>query len=133
MLAAAGYPNGFAVKDVYRNAGDHPAVAQDIHADLKACSIEDQLVPVNQRNYYGKYLNSPSAASAASGTSASRAGTATTAARSSSRCSTAVTAGPLVDYGDYNNPAVKALIDKALAAPDQNTAATTGTRPTCRS
>jgi peptide/nickel transport system substrate-binding protein len=29
-----------------------------------------------------------------------------------------------VDYGDYNNPVVNALIDKALAAPDQSTAAT---------
>jgi ABC-type transport system substrate-binding protein len=98
MLSAAGYPNGLTIKDVYRNAGDHPAVAQDIQADLKACGITDKLVPVNQGDYYGKYLNSLSAPSAASGTSASPAGcptgTATTAARSSSRCSTGATTAP---------------------------------------
>jgi len=37
MLAAAGYPHGITVKDVYRNAGNHPAVAQAIQADLSKC------------------------------------------------------------------------------------------------
>jgi peptide/nickel transport system substrate-binding protein len=129
MLAAAGYPNGFTIKDVYRNAGDHPAVAQDIQADLKACGITDKLVPVNQGDYYGKYLNSPSAAQRGVW-DISEPGWVPDWYGNNGRAIIEPlfdgrTYGPnSVDYGDYNNPAVNALIDKALAAPDQSTAAT---------
>ena len=129
MLAAAGYPNGFTIKDVYRNAGNHPAVAQDIQADLKACGIKDQLVPVNQGDYYGKYLNSPSAAQRGVW-DISEPGWVPDWYGNNGRAIIEPlfdgrNYGPnSVDYGDYNNPAVNALIDKALAAPDQNTAAT---------
>ena len=64
MLAAAGYPNGLTLNDVYRNAGNHPAVAQSVQADLKKCGITVKLVPVNQADYYGKYLSSPDARAA---------------------------------------------------------------------
>ena len=129
MLAAAGYPNGFTIKDVYRNAGDHPAVAQDIQADLKACGITDKLIPVNQGDYYGKYLNSPSAAQRGVW-DISEPGWVPDWYGNNGRAIVEPlfdgrNYGPnSVDYGDYNNPAVNALIDKALAAPDQNTAAT---------
>ena len=129
MLAAAGYPNGFTMKDVYRNAGDHPAVAQDIQADLKACGITDQLIPVNQGDYYGKYLNSPSAAQRGVW-DISEPGWVPDWYGNNGRAIIEPlfdgrNYGPnSVDYGDYDNPAVNALIDKALAAPDQNTAAT---------
>jgi len=129
MLAAAGYPNGFTIKDVYRNAGNHPAVAQDIQADLKACGITDKLVPVNQGDYYGKYLNSPSAAQRGVW-DISEPGWVPDWYGNNGRAIIEPlfdgrNYGPnSVDYGDYNNPAVNALIDKALAAPDQNTAAT---------
>jgi len=129
MLAAAGYPNGFTIKDVYRNAGDHPAVAQDIQADLKACGITDKLIPVNQGDYYGKYLNSPSAAQRGVW-DISEPGWVPDWYGNNGRAIIEPlfdgrNYGPnSVDYGDYNNPAVNALIDKALAAPDQNTAAT---------
>ncbi|MET0491608.1 MAG: ABC transporter substrate-binding protein [Actinoplanes sp.] len=129
MLAAAGYPNGFTITDVYRNAGNHPAVAQDIQADLKACGITDKLVPVNQGDYYGKYLNSPSAAQRGVWDITEPGwvpdwygnnGRAIIEPLFDGR-----NYGPnSVDYGDYNNASVNALIDKALAAPDQNTAAT---------
>lgn len=128
MLAAAGYPNGFTITDVYRNAGDHPAVAQDIQADLKACGITDKLVPVNQGDYYGKYLNSVSAAQRGVW-DISEPGWVPDWYGNNGRA----VIEPLfdgrhygpnsTDYGDYDNPAVNALIDKALAAPDQNTAA----------
>jgi len=129
MLAAAGYPNGFTIKDVYRNAGNHPAVAQDIQADLKACGITDKLVPVNQGDYYSKYLNSPSAAQRGVW-DISEPGWVPDWYGNNGRAIIEPlfdgrNYGPnSVDYGDYNNPAVNALIDKALAAPDQNTAAT---------
>jgi peptide/nickel transport system substrate-binding protein len=62
MLAAAGYPNGLTLTDVYRNAGNHPAVAQTVQANLAQCGIKVKLLPVNQGDYYGKYLSNPSAA-----------------------------------------------------------------------
>jgi len=129
MLAAAGYPNGITIKDVYRNAGDHPAVAQDIQADLKACGITDKLIPVNQGDYYGKYLNSPSAAQRGVW-DISEPGWVPDWYGNNGRAIIEPlfdgrNYGPnSVDYGDYNNPAVNTLIDKALDAPDQNTAAT---------
>ena len=129
MLAAAGYPHGFTIKDVYRNAGDHPAVAQDVQADLKACGITDKLIPVNQGDYYGKYLNSPSAAQRGVW-DVSEPGWVPDWYGDNGRAIIEPlfdgrNYGPnSVDYGDYDNPAVDALIDKALAAPDQNTAAT---------
>ena len=129
MLAAAGYPHGITLTDVYRNAGNHPAVAQDIQADLKACGITDKLVPVNQGDYYGKYLNSPAAAQRGVW-DISEPGWVPDWYGNNGRA----VIEPLfdgrnygpnsVDYGDYNNPDVNALIDKALAAPDQATAAT---------
>ena len=129
MLAAAGYPHGFTITDVYRNAGDHPAVAQDIQSDLKACGITDKLVPVNQGDYYGKYLNSPAAAQRGVW-DISEPGWVPDWYGNNGRAIIEPlfdgrTYGPnSTDYGDYNSPAVNALIDKALSAPDQNTAAT---------
>jgi len=129
MLAAAGYPNGLTIKDVYRNAGDHPAVAQAIQADLKKCGVTDKLVPVNQGDYYGKYLNSPDAAKRGVW-DISEPGWVPDWYGNNGRA----IIEPLfdgrgygpnsTDYGDYDNAAVNALIDKALAAPDQSTAAT---------
>jgi peptide/nickel transport system substrate-binding protein len=129
MLAAAGYPHGLTIKDVYRNAGDHPAVAQAIQADLKKCGITDKLIPVNQGDYYGKYLNSPDAAKRGVW-DISEPGWVPDWYGNNGRA----IIEPLfdgrgygpnsTDYGDYDNAAVNALIDKALSAPDQNTAAT---------
>ena len=129
MLAAAGYPNGITLKDVYRNAGNHPAVAQAVQADLKACGITDKLIPVNQGDYYGKYLNSPDAAKRGVW-DLTEPGWVPDWYGNNGRA----IVEPLfdgrgygpnsVDYGDYDNPAVNALIDKALAAPDEDTAAT---------
>jgi ABC-type transport system substrate-binding protein len=128
MLTAAGYPKGITIKDVYRNAGDHPAVAQAIQADLKKCGITDQLVPVNQGDYYGKYLASPDAAKRGVW-DISEPGWVPDWYGNNGR--TVIeplfdgrTYGPnSVDYGDYDNPTVNSLIDKALAASDQSAAA----------
>jgi ABC-type transport system substrate-binding protein len=129
MLAAAGYPNGITITDVYRNAGNHPAVAQTIQADLKNCGITDKLVPVNQGDYYTKYLDSPDAAKRGVW-DISEPGWVPDWYGNNGRAVVEPlfdgrTYGPnSTDYGDYNNPAVDALIDKALSAPDENTAAT---------
>ena len=128
MLAAAGYPNGITIKDVYRNAGNHPAVAQAIQADLKACGITDKLIPVNQGDYYGKYLSSPDAAKRGVWDITEPGwvpdwygnnGRAIIEPLFDGR-----TYGPnSTDYGDYNNPAVNTLIENTdgLAGDNQHT------------
>ena len=137
MLAAAGYPAGFTLTDVYRNAGNHPAVAQTVQADLARCGIKVRLVPVNQGDYYGKYLGSPDAARRGVWDITEPGwvpdwygnnGRAIIEPLFDGR-----TYGPnSVDYGDYDSPAVNSLIDRALRTADQQQAATAAkTRSGC--
>jgi peptide/nickel transport system substrate-binding protein len=128
MLAQAGYPNGLVLTDVARNAGIHPAVAQSIQASLAKCGVTTKVLPVTQGDYYGKYLNNPAA---------TRRGTwditepgwipdwfGNNGRAIIEPLFDGRTYGPnSVDYGDYNNAKVNALIDKALASQDQRAAA----------
>jgi peptide/nickel transport system substrate-binding protein len=128
QLADAGYPNGLTLTDVYRNAGNHPAVAQDIQADLAKCGITVKLVPVSQGDYYSKYLSSPDAARRGVWDLTEPGwvpdwygnnGRAIIEPLFDGR-----TYGPnSTDYGDYNNPTVNSLIDQALRAPTAQQAA----------
>jgi peptide/nickel transport system substrate-binding protein len=128
LLAKAGYPNGLVLTDVARNAGNHPAVAQSIQASLRQCGVTTKIVPVSQADYYGKYLNNPAAARRGVWDITEPGwvpdwfgnnGRAIIEPLFDGR-----TYGPnSTDYGDYNNPKVDALIDKALATQDQQTAA----------
>jgi ABC-type transport system substrate-binding protein len=126
-LAAAGYPNGLTLTDVYRNAGNHPAVAQSIQADLKKCGITVKLVPSTQGDYYSRYLESPDAAQRGVW-DISEPGWVPDWYGNNGRAIIEPlfdgrTYGPdSVDYGDYDNPAVNALIDQALGASDETTA-----------
>jgi ABC-type transport system substrate-binding protein len=127
MLAAAGYPDGLTLNDVYRNAGNHPAVAQSIQADLKKCGITVKLVPSTQGDYYSRYLESPDATGRGVW-DISEPGWVPDWFGNNGRAVIEPlfdgrTYGPnSVDYGDYDNPAVNAVIDKALVASDQTTA-----------
>jgi peptide/nickel transport system substrate-binding protein len=128
LLAEAGYPHGMTLKMVSRNSGKHPDVAQSVQADLKKCGITVNIIPVTRADFYGKYLNSPEG---------SKRGVWDIAAPSwvpdwfdnNGRTFIAAlfdgrTYGPnSVNYGDYNNPAVNNLIDKALAESDAGAAA----------
>jgi ABC-type transport system substrate-binding protein len=128
MLAQAGYPHGLVLTDVARNAGSHPAVAQSIQASLRQCGVTTRIVPVTQGDYYGKYLNDP-AASRRGVWDISEPGWVPDWFGNNGRAIIEPlfdgrTYGPnSVDYGDYNNPKVDALIDKALATQDQKAAA----------
>ena len=64
LLAEAGYKNGLTLKAAYRNAGNHPNIAQSYSQDLKACGITVKLVPVRQDDWYGTFLNDPKVAEA---------------------------------------------------------------------
>jgi peptide/nickel transport system substrate-binding protein len=127
LLAAAGYPNGLVLKDLARNAGKHPAVAQSVQADLKACGVTTQIVPVSQGDYYGKYLNLPSAAKAGNW-DITEPGWVPDWFGNNGRSNLEPlfdgrNYGPgSTDWGDYNSPAFNALIDQAMTAPDQATA-----------
>ena len=128
MLAAAGYPGGLVLKDVARNAGNHPAVAQSVQADLKNCGITTTILPVSQGDYYGKYLNDPASAKAG-GWDISEPGWVPDWYGNNGRATIEAlfdgrTYGPgSTDWGDYNSAVTNALIDKALSAPDAATAA----------
>ena len=128
MLSQAGYSHGLVLKDVVRNAGNHPAVAQAVQADLKNCGITVQLVPVTQADYYGRYLNSPSAARSGQW-DISEPGWVPDWFGNNGRSIIAPLFdgrkyGPnSVDFGDYNSATVNNLIDQALAQPDAAKAA----------
>jgi peptide/nickel transport system substrate-binding protein len=129
MLAAAGYPNGLTLTDVARNSGNHPAVAQSVQADFASCGVKTKIVSVSQGDYYGKYLNSPSATKAGTW-DISEPGWVADWYGNNGRSFIAVLFdgrkyGPnTVDYGDYNSPKVNALIDQAESAPTAAQAAT---------
>jgi ABC-type transport system substrate-binding protein len=128
LLGKAGYPNGLVLTDVARNAGNHPAVAQSIQASLRKCGVTTKIVPVSQADYYGKYLNNP--AGARRGVwDISEPGWVPDWFGNNGRAIVEPlfdgrTYGPnSTDYGDYDNPKVNALIDKALSTTDQQAAA----------
>jgi ABC-type transport system substrate-binding protein len=128
LLAQAGHPHGLVLTDVARNAGNHPAVAQSVQASLAKCGVTTKIVPVSQGDYYGKYLNNP-AGSRRGVWDISEPGWVPDWFGNNGRAIIEPlfdgrTYGPnSVDYGDYNNPKVDALIDKALASGDQQAAA----------
>jgi ABC-type transport system substrate-binding protein len=128
LLAQAGHPHGLVLTDVARNAGNHPAVAQSVQASLAKCGVTTKIVPVSQGDYYGKYLNNP-AGSRRGVWDISEPGWVPDWFGNNGRAIIEPlfdgrTYGPnSVDYGDYNNPKVDALIDKALATQDQQAAA----------
>jgi ABC-type transport system substrate-binding protein len=111
MLAAAGYPNGLTLADVARNSGNHPAVTQSVQADLAKCGVTTKIVPVSQGDYYGKYINSPSATKAGTW-DITEPGWVADWYGNNGRSFIAVlfdgrTYGPnTVDYGGYNSPQV---------------------------
>ena len=128
MLAAAGYPNGLTLTDVARNSGNHPAVAQSVQADFANCGVKTKIVSVSQGDYYGKYLNSPSATKAGTW-DISEPGWVADWYGNNGRSFIAVLFdgrkyGPnTVNYGDYNSSKVNALIDQAESAPTESQAA----------
>jgi ABC-type transport system substrate-binding protein len=129
LLAKAGYPNGLTLTDVARNAGNHPAVAQSVQASLRKCGVTTKIVPVTQGDYYGKYLNDPAAAKRGVW-DISEPGWVPDWFGNNGRAIIEPlfdgrTYGPnSTDFGDYNNPKVNALIDRALASSNQQAAAT---------
>ncbi|HEY0448500.1 ABC transporter substrate-binding protein [Actinophytocola sp.] len=127
MLAAAGYPNGLTLTDVYRTSGKHPDVYQSVQADFAKCGVKVVGKPSAASDYYGKYLSDPTAAR--SGVwDVSEPGWVPDWYGNNGRAIVEPlfdgrTYGPgSTDWGDYNNAQVNADIDKALAATSQSVA-----------
>ncbi len=124
MLAQAGYPNGLTLKFPYRTNSNHPKNAQSIQANLQACGITVQMTPDTNGDFYGKTLVTPADAKAGKWDIAAP-GWGPDWYGNNGRSGLQ----PLfdgrqydpnsVDYGDYNNPQVNALIDKANQAQTQ--------------
>jgi peptide/nickel transport system substrate-binding protein len=121
MLAAAGYPHGLTLTDVYRTSGKHPDVYQSVQADFAKCGVKVVGKPSAASDYYGKYLSDPTAAKKGVW-DISEPGWVPDWYGDNGRAIVEPlfdgrTYGPgSTDWGDYNNDQVNADIDKALAA-----------------
>lgn len=128
LLAQAGYKNGLTLKDAYRNAGNHPNIAQSVAQDLKACGITVQLIPVRQDDYYGTFLNDPKVAEAGKW-DISEPGWIPdwfgNNGRSVLQPTLSKEAFPPAgsNFGYYDSPVFESLIKKALTSKDASTAA----------
>jgi peptide/nickel transport system substrate-binding protein len=124
LLAQAGYaPGQITLKLPYRTTTVHPQVAQTDQAALKAAGFNVQLIAVTPaNNFYTQYLQNPTATKTGAWDIA-EAGWIPDWLGNNGRA----VIEPLfdgrgygpgsTDYGDYNSPAMNALIDKALSAP----------------
>jgi peptide/nickel transport system substrate-binding protein len=127
LLKQAGYPNGFQILDVYRNAGNHPAVFTSVQADLKACGITSKGVPMQQGPYYAFVENAPNSAKANQWDISEvgwvpdwlgNDGRANIVPLFQTNCTVNTT-----NDGCFSNPTVDHDISKALQAPNEATAA----------
>jgi peptide/nickel transport system substrate-binding protein len=126
MLAAAGYPNGITLKFAYRNNGNNPKIFATLQASLAKAGVTLKGVEIASKQYYAHFLPTVSNATsdqwdlAEPGWGPDWEGA---AERSFFE--------PLLDgrstgsnnFGRYNDPAVNALADKALATADATSAA----------
>jgi peptide/nickel transport system substrate-binding protein len=123
MLAAAGYPNGLTCTLLYRDKNKGKDIALAVQQDMAKAGITLKLNQTAKSDYYAKHLQKPSVndwdLTAGSGWSPDWQGN---AGRSffvplldgkASPCEDGTT-----NYGCYNDDALNATIDKALAASD---------------
>ena len=121
LLAEAGFPNGITLKYTFRNRGKSPQIAATMQAELKKAGITLKLKQVNPADFYTQNLSHLPAIKSGSwdvavpGWSPDWAGN---AARSFfvPLLDGRLFAEGTTNYGGYNNPAVNAIADKALAA-----------------
>lgn len=127
LLSQAGYPNGLTLKFSYRTEGNGPKIADSLKSSLAAAGINLALKGVPNENYYSNYLQKPSITKGGDWDIAEPGWGADWEGNSERSYFTPLfdgrTYGPgSTNYGDYNDDAVNALADQALAATDQSTA-----------
>ncbi|WP_239161660.1 ABC transporter substrate-binding protein [Acrocarpospora phusangensis] len=127
MLAQAGV-SGLVLQFPYRTTGNHAKVAQSIAGDLGKCGITSNLIATSPDDFYGRYLSSVAKSREGKwdiggpgwlpdwyGNNGRSVVVPLFDGRNYTEGST--------NYGAYNNPAVNALIDKALTAGTESAAA----------
>ena len=123
LLAQAGYPHGLQLIDVYRNAGNHPAVFTSVQASLKACGITSKGASMEQGPYYAFVENAPNSAKA-NQWDISEVGWVPDWLGPNNARSNIVPlfqkncTNPTTNNGCYNDPKTNADITAALKAPD---------------
>lgn len=124
MLAAAGYPHGLNLTDVYRNVGNHPAVFTSVQSSLKACGITSKGSPQEQGPYYAFIENPANAAKWDISEPGwvpdwlGNNGRANVVPLFQTNCH-----NPTTNNGCYSSPVTDNYIKQALAAPTQAAAA----------
>jgi ABC-type transport system substrate-binding protein len=128
MLAQAGVTK-LTLRFPYRTNSNHPRIAQSVQANLTACGIGVQITPDTGGNFYNKTLVTPADAKEGKWDIAAP-GWVPDWYGNNGRTNIV----PLFDgrtygqnstnYGDYNNPQVNKLIDRALEATSTGEAAT---------
>jgi peptide/nickel transport system substrate-binding protein len=130
LLAEAGYPNGFTLKFLYRNASEDSSKSfATVQQDLKKVGITVEGVPSPNADFYTKYLQVPDVAKrgvwdvAEATWGADWHGNAALSyfqpLFSGSRSFPPIGS----NFGFYDSPATNALITQALAATDEQSAA----------
>jgi peptide/nickel transport system substrate-binding protein len=130
MLAEAGYPNGLTLKFLYRNASEGSSKTfATVQQDLSKVGITVEGVPSPNADFYTKYLQVPDVAQrgvwdiAALSWGSDWAGNAALS-YFKPLLSGAPSFPPVgSNYGFYDSPATNDLINQALAATDEQTAA----------
>ncbi len=127
LLAQAGYPHGFNIIEVYRNAGNHPAVFTTVQGNLKACGITVKGVPAEQGPFYASMENADTSKKANQWDISDvgwvpdwlgNNGRSNVVPLFQSNC-----ANPTTNYGCYSSPITDGLIKQALKAPSTAAAA----------
>ena len=126
LLKMAGYANGLAIKLLTPTNDPTPRLAQALQSSLNAGGFKVEIIPVTQSDFYGKYMYVPSTAKrdvwdvALSAWAPDWFGN-----NGRSVLQPLFTApGPgSANFGGYNSPVTNRLIESALTAKSQDTAA----------
>lgn len=122
LLAEAGYADGLTLRALYREDAPHDSIAKSYAADLAAAGITVDLVFAGSADEYYRVLQNPARAEAGEWDITAAAWTPdwfgnNGRAYVQPMFQSSFTAGT-ANYGDYRNPEVDRLIERALSEPD---------------
>jgi ABC-type transport system substrate-binding protein len=127
MLAAAGVSN-LTLKDFYRDNGKHPAIFQQVQADFAKCGVTVTGTPIATGYYGSKGIGGQTTAKAGAWDITEPGWVPDWFGSNNGRAIIpdildGQLSYPGSDWGDYDNPAVDAIVTQALAATSQSQAA----------
>jgi peptide/nickel transport system substrate-binding protein len=126
LLAQAGFPDGLTLVAAVRDAGLHLDVMRSVARDLDRCGVRLRLDTYSQAEYYGSLLSDPDRGRAGAWDIAEPGWTPDWFGNNGRTIVQPLfqsnDAPGTTNYGGYANPAVDALIPRALEAPDPDSA-----------